>query len=261
MIYPMQEKLRELLDKIYELEGLVHLSLKREDSKEDFIRLINRKCGEINDLSFILGEEKIIAEDKPIVVKEPEILSEPEEGKDKLVEVEGLITENSNSDGEEAEEETESNDQMPPEYEMDEEENRDVNSVINNYTFEENKYFPQEDENDFFSLTEYSIPDDDEYEIEEFEDVNDLRKEPERKDVKEVSEIERGKLVFSINDRYRFRRELFDNSDLGFNNSLALVASMDNYDEAEDYFLNELGMNSADSTVKDFLQIIRKYFR
>lgn len=71
----------------------------------------------------------------------------------------------------------------------------------------------------------------------------------------------RGKLVFSINDKYRYRRELFDDSDVEFNNTLAIVASMDSFEEAEDYFLNEQGWDPENETVRDFLDKIRRYFR
>ncbi len=76
-----------------------------------------------------------------------------------------------------------------------------------------------------------------------------------------VSPEPRGKLVFSINDRYRFKRELFNNSDADFNNTLAFVASMENYDEAEDYFLGELQWDPSSREVIDFLEILKKYFK
>ena len=71
----------------------------------------------------------------------------------------------------------------------------------------------------------------------------------------------RGKLVFSINDRFRFRQSLFDDSDVDFNNTLALVASMDTYEEAEEYFLNEQGWTNNDKNVSAFLEILKKYFK
>lgn len=78
--------------------------------------------------------------------------------------------------------------------------------------------------------------------------------------VNETKKEDKGKLVFSINDRFRFKKELFGNSDVDFNNSLALVASMDDYDEAEYYFINDIGLNPSDSTVGDFLDIVKRYF-
>lgn len=79
--------------------------------------------------------------------------------------------------------------------------------------------------------------------------------------VAESVEEPKGRLVFSINDRYRFKRELFNNSDADFNNTLALVASMEGYDEAEDYFLGELQWDSKNREVADFLEILKKYFK
>ena len=70
----------------------------------------------------------------------------------------------------------------------------------------------------------------------------------------------RGRLVFSINDRYRFRRELFNGSDVDFNTTLSLVASMDDYEEAEDYFLDELQWDDKSPDVIDFLEILKNYF-
>ena len=71
----------------------------------------------------------------------------------------------------------------------------------------------------------------------------------------------RGRLVFTINDRYRFKRDLFCNSDAEFNTTLALVASMDSYEEAEDYFLDELQWNPQRQEVTDFLDILKNYFK
>ncbi|MCH5227634.1 MAG: hypothetical protein J1F16_07475 [Muribaculaceae bacterium] len=70
----------------------------------------------------------------------------------------------------------------------------------------------------------------------------------------------RGKLVFTVNDRFRFKKELFENSDAEFNNTLALLASMEDYNEAEDYFINEEGFDPTNPVVKEFLLIIKKYF-
>ena len=70
----------------------------------------------------------------------------------------------------------------------------------------------------------------------------------------------RGRLVFSINDRYRFKRELFNNSDADLNTTLAFVASMDDYEEAEEYFIDELGFDPKNQTVVDFFDVLSKYF-
>lgn len=188
----METKLRDLLDKIYELEGLVHLSLKREDALDDFLRLISRKGIEVGDLC------------KELTAKSEEINEIKEDEK------------------------------VPP-----------VQSA--------------------FDLDEYSIEEAGEEEqsnvVLEYEALEEDEQETEDNKGEVLVASERGKLVFSINERFRYKKELFDNSDLDFNNSLALVASMEDYEEAEDYFLNEEGLDRNNPVVTEFLEVIKRYFK
>lgn len=163
----MNEKLRILLDKVYELEGLLNLALNREDNPEALLKLIEKKGEEIQNLSSEIVEPCEEVENDGKKEGEPEIKEE-----------DGLLYE-------------------------------------------------------YYSLEE--------------------EKEP-----KNHTE---GKLVFSINDRIRFKKELFENSDVDFNNTLALVASMDSYDEAEDYFVNEQGWKLTNGVEKEFLENLKRYFR
>ena len=66
--------------------------------------------------------------------------------------------------------------------------------------------------------------------------------------------------AFSINDKFRFRRELFENDNDVMNNTLDLIESMESAQEAEEYFINELGWDADSEEVIDFLNIIRKHF-
>lgn len=185
----MESKLRELLDNTYELEGLIHLALKRDDSIEDFIRLISKKGKEIALCCENIKKENAPVENNP----QPFSLDFMEE-----YSIEDELK-NSTSDSYELGEEEKSDSQ----------ENYDSMAVISD----------------------------------------------------EIKGNPRGKLVFSINERFRFRRELFGNSDADFNNTLALVASMDNYEEAEDYFLNEEGFEISNPVVKEFMDVIKRYFK
>ena len=171
----MEENLRDLLDKIYELEGLVHLALKRDDSSDDFLRLIIKKGQEVSEVCKGLTKD-------------------------------------------------------------------DKKSNISHDSSES-----------MFPLQEYTI--DEELNDEEFN--NKEKQEGE----KAINTSQRGKLVFSINERFRFRNELFDKSDVDFNNTLALIASMEDYEEAEEYFLNEEGFNLNNPIVVEFLEIIKRYFK
>lgn len=69
-----------------------------------------------------------------------------------------------------------------------------------------------------------------------------------------------GRLVFSINDRYRYRRELFGGNDAAFSDALSRVAAMDSYDEAEGYFLDDCQWDPERPEVVDFMGVLRKYF-
>ena len=181
----MDSKLRDLLDKIYELEGLVHLTLKRDVSSKDFLRLISKKGKEIGEvcsqLNFIPSESE-----EPCPV--------------------------------------------PPVSEV---------FALEEYSIDEESENPEE-------LSNLSVEKDSEIKL------------PENASYREN---QRGKLVFSINDRFRFRKELFGNSDVDFNNTLALVASMDDYEEAEDYFLNEVNFDKTNPVVGEFLNVIKRYFQ
>lgn len=66
--------------------------------------------------------------------------------------------------------------------------------------------------------------------------------------------------AFTLNDKFRFRRELFGNSSAQYNEALDLISEMGSYREAEDYFLNNYGWNPEDDSTKAFLKIIEHHF-
>ncbi len=209
-----KERLNELLDRIYELEGLVHLAIVRDEVPASLPELIRRKATEL------------YAEINPEPAPSPEHAPSPEVA-------------------------APSPDPAPePEYEVEEEE-----VVVS-------------PEPEVISIPEPIVEPEPEPEpVVEPEPAVEPEPIPEPEKPALVSEeatvnsqAMRGKLVFSINDRYRFKRELFSNSDEEFNSTLALVAAMDNYDEAEDYFLSELGWDENSDEVTDFLAVIQKYF-
>lgn len=66
--------------------------------------------------------------------------------------------------------------------------------------------------------------------------------------------------AFTLNDKYRFRRELFGNSDAAMNDTLDVVAAMHSADEAEDYLYNDLGWDASQDDVKDFMAVVKSHF-
>ncbi len=65
--------------------------------------------------------------------------------------------------------------------------------------------------------------------------------------------------VFTLNDKFRFRRELFGNSNAEFTRALDLISVMRQPEEADDYFFTDLGWDAENEDVKDFMRIIRSY--
>lgn len=66
--------------------------------------------------------------------------------------------------------------------------------------------------------------------------------------------------AFSLNDKFRYRRELFGNSDMEMTITLNLVEAMNSYSEAEDYFYKDLEWDKDSPEVVDFMKIIRNHF-
>jgi len=63
--------------------------------------------------------------------------------------------------------------------------------------------------------------------------------------------------MFTVNDKFRFRRELFGNSDT---DTLNLVEAMRNYNEAEDYFYTDLSWDAEAPEVQEFMAVVNRYF-
>lgn len=60
----------------------------------------------------------------------------------------------------------------------------------------------------------------------------------------------------TINDKFRFRRELFGNSDVDLAEALQVASQMSSVEEIEDYFYNDLCFDPSDETVKDFIRVV-----
>lgn len=72
--------------------------------------------------------------------------------------------------------------------------------------------------------------------------------------------LEELKKLFSINDKFRYRRELFGNSSADFEASLSLVSKMSRLYQAEDYFYNDLEWDAHDDEVASFMTKIEDFF-
>lgn len=76
--------------------------------------------------------------------------------------------------------------------------------------------------------------------------------------VRRAKELRR---AISLNDRFRFRRELFGNSDVRMTETLALIDTMTDYGEAREYLLTDLAWDAEEPVVKEFLALVEKHFK
>lgn len=66
--------------------------------------------------------------------------------------------------------------------------------------------------------------------------------------------------AFCLNDRFRFRRSIFAGSQDDFNMAMDHLATLDSYEEAEEFFIEEMALDPEDQDVIDFMSIIKEYF-
>ncbi len=65
--------------------------------------------------------------------------------------------------------------------------------------------------------------------------------------------------AFTLNDKFRFRRELFAGDDDDFSSTLVLLAQMPSYEEASDYLFHDLLWDRRDENVQAFMEILKAH--
>lgn len=67
--------------------------------------------------------------------------------------------------------------------------------------------------------------------------------------------------AFSVNDRFRYQRELFAGSASAMNTAIEHIEMMTSYGNAELYFYSQLHWDREDEVVQDFMNIVRNHFQ
>ena len=251
----MKIDIEGIKDAVYEFEGLLELAELREDKLQALLPLMKNKLDIINSLFNDSVEDDDLQEDA-----EEEEMDDQEIGETAETEETEETEKIAESDDKEIVDDKEIIEKPQTEtehYGSDFSASRDV-VVIN----DEDVVIKDDDDEDVVIKN-----DDDEEEV-DYEPVfiaheSDEDEESEAaKDLhnKKMTDPNAPKPAFCINDRFRFRRELFNNSDSAFNSAMDLVATMDDYEEAEDYFIGDLGWDLEKPEVMDFMAIIRNYF-
>lgn len=237
----MSIEIEAIKDAVYELEGLLELAELREDKLPALLPLMKNKLKLINTL---FEDSKIDDSSEEDVFPEEVEDSIPTENETPAIEEETL-------------EETVEESVEEPENPFLSEKVEEIATVEEDYTPDfssssDEALFVAEDADEDDII--YSAPE------ETKEEVKEEVKEDVKRTVRPAVDPNAPKPAFCINDRFRFRRELFGNSDAAFNSAMDLVATMDDYQEAEDYFLADLGWDTEKPEVMDFMAIIRTYF-
>lgn len=66
---------------------------------------------------------------------------------------------------------------------------------------------------------------------------------------------------FTLNDKFLFRKELFDGDDSQFQETLATIASMGSRSDVEEYLYDDLCLDPSDEVVKQFVSIVCAQFK
>ena len=67
--------------------------------------------------------------------------------------------------------------------------------------------------------------------------------------------------AFTLNERFRFIREVFGGDAVDFENTLHVLEDFDNPDEVADYIYNEMMLDPADRAVADFVTLVQNHIR
>lgn len=277
-------QLGALLDDIYKIEGLLHLALSRSEYDENIQRLISYSIFDLADRTAGWDAENLMAHrEADAIDAEAESLKaysieESEEVADNQIEAETADEkepafmeehlEMESADEELAEEESASalnslelEDEEPMSANVEEEaslptdDDPDVNKEANETPESES---PAQEH----IFVEPNLLPKDEAATREETIETETTEESLKETATERSETKspRKRPSFSINDRYLFTRALFHNSRQELEDCLNVICEMDDYDEAEDYFLNELEWNPENSETGMFMDIIHRYF-
>lgn len=235
-----------MLREVLELEGLLMVADSRGDETPDAVfTLIKEKIEQLREYSSCMPDVAVdeqVDEQEPVVETEdePEYVLEAEPEEELEAEPEEEI-------------EAEPEEEIEPEVEAEPEIEEEPESELE----EEIEAEPEEEL--------------------ELEIVPEIEAEPEPEIIKNVDETAPDAIItldeafirnkakdlksaFSLNDTFRFRRELFGNSAADMNDAIDLVNAMNSYEEAEDYFINDLGWDAESDEVGEFMEIIRNHF-
>lgn len=282
----MDTQLRKILDTLYEAEGLIELALRRTDSSvADIAELARSKCYQVADLAAALS-----LSEKPVEICDAAEVGEAEVSGDTheemtaenddsaeqlfLSKIVPEIDREKTSDGdcvdalssaaEDTDEQGTQSEDANEQCEIARKEELESPSTIDTVTPAETTLSEAEtsDEETEKEDAPVSLPEERLEEESEEEYYEELEEESENEQALRRT-VDRKPIApfFSINDKYRFRRELFSNSNPEWLDSLALLETMHDIVEAEDYLFDDLQWDRDSPDVKVFIEVLERYYR
>ena len=79
-------------------------------------------------------------------------------------------------------------------------------------------------------------------------------------DILEKKNLSDFRKAFSLNDRFRFRRELFGGNEEKMNKAIADLNDLSSYEESVTYLNKVLNWNIEDDSVADFIKLLENRF-
>ncbi|WP_303331310.1 hypothetical protein [uncultured Muribaculum sp.] len=284
----MNVNIEELITINYELEGLLYLAMHRgDDTPKEVWSLISDKIKSLNEgISPAVEDDDVDTDDTPdnavisccdetdVTADEQPEIEEPENQEEELEEdtaescqpqltIIGESTEelpehcNAEPEAPCSDIEQEPSTEPEPIAEPMPETTVEIETVEPEPEEEEEPELKEEPEPD----EEQEEPEDEEIAMPQYDTTDTDNEEPIRLDEKLARENSRNlRKAFSLNDMFRFRRELFGNSATEMTDTLNLVEAMSSLSEANDYFYNDLEWDASNPEVQDFMDIIAKHF-
>ena len=234
----MDGGIKAILSQVYELEGLLLLIDNHgKETNKLVYQLIAEKAENISQMAKILDDSEPLPEPVPMPEPEPEPEPVPEpmpEPEPERIVPEELPDEFADDDFDDVfvDESEDSEPDIPtdePDYIDEEPEPLDSPEISDDLGIVDSPAIP-EDEPVFNDVITRSMAHD------------DFRK------------------MLTLNDKFRFRRELFENSEKLFADALNTIDAMRSYAEAEDYFFNTLEWDKESEEVAEFMSKLKAYF-
>ena len=258
-----RDDLKIILNILYEMEGLVDMAIRREDETPAGVMCLIKEKSEMlhkytsawnieNDIEIKINEDYSIDEESELDVNDEDI------------EVEFVYDESEDESVDDSEDNSEDETEVDEEPQAEQESTIFEKEVVESSLFDASAFSDEDStEDELNNDVDYDNEQQEEtdYESEELDEDEAVEEEESFIEAKVVNANRQDiRKMFTINDRYRFRRELFCNNEVDFVDNLNLVQAMSCYEDAEDYFYNDLQWDSENEDVVEFMSIIFKYF-